>query len=179
MIRRLLIALACVAASACAPRQAADCTLSFDREIAFTAPDATEIVTARSLGTSCEKTVGLYTITSADGHPLWSWTAPMSQAFGETFVGAEQEAMRAFLERWSQPRIERTSAAPAWPLPENADTTLDRLTYEDIRARDLPMLCHLSGTGVEVCVFWEPAAAGAGHFLDRDVPAEPTEGNGP
>ena len=42
-------------------------------------------------------------------------------------------------------------------------------TYEDIRARDLPMLCHATATGAEACVFYEPAAGAAGHFFDREA----------
>jgi hypothetical protein len=168
-MKRLAISLALLALAACTPRAASGCNLSYDRDVAFTAADAQDVVTARAFGPSCDKAVGVFTVSSADGHPLWSWTAPMTQAFGDTFVGANADAMRAFLERWSQPTLLRTSAAPAWPLSETARTTLDRLTYEDIRARNLPMLCHSTGTGVEACVFWEPAAAGAGHMYDRDV----------
>ncbi len=169
---RLGFLLGALCLAACAPREAAHCNVSFDREIAFTAPDARDVVTVRALGPSCDKVVALYVIASEDGHPIWAWTAPASRAFGDAFQIADADAMRAFLERWASPRIERTSAAPAWPLREGAHTTLNRLTYEDIRARDLPMLCHLSGVALETCVFWEPAAAGAGHLLDREAPEE-------
>ena len=61
-------------------------------------------------------------------------------------------------------------AAPEWSACSRpGQTTLDQLTYEDVRARDLPMLCHFSGTARQTCVFWEPAAGGAGHFIDRDI----------
>jgi hypothetical protein len=166
---RFLTALALTALAACGTRGPNDCNLSFDREIAFTAAAAQDVVTARALGPSCDRAVGVLTVSSADGHPLWAWSAPMTQAFGDAFTGATSETMQAFLERWSQPTIARTAEAPPWPLTQGARTTLDRLTYEDIRARDLPMLCHLTGTGVETCVFWEPAAAGAGQFFERDL----------
>lgn len=166
---RAAIMLALFALAACAPRQESTCNLSFDREIAFTAPDAADVVTVRTFGPACDRTVGLFTVVNGDGDPLWAWAAPLHNAFGDAFLGASAETMQTFLERWSQPTIERTSAAPPWPLPESARTTLDRQTYEDIRARDLPMLCHASGTAIEACVFWEPAAAGAGHYFDRDV----------
>lgn len=168
-LMRVLFAIAALALAGCMPRAPVTCDASYDREVAFTAPDAQDIVTARAFGPSCERTIGVFSVSTSDGHPLWAWTAPMSQAFGDTFAGANADAMRAFLERWSQPTLLRTAQAPAWPLPETARTTLDRLTYEDLRARDLPMLCHSTGTGVEACVFWEPAAAGAGHMYDRDV----------
>lgn len=83
--------------------------------------------------------------------------------------------MREFLERWASPTtLASTSTAPEFSDLVPGQTTLDQLTYEDIRARDLPMLCHLSGTARETCVFWEPAAGGAGHLLDRDIIAEET-----
>ena len=81
--------------------------------------------------------------------------------------------MEDFLQRWAQPALSTTQTAPEFSTLQPGQTTLDRLTYEDIRARNLPMLCHFSGTAREVCVFWEPAAGGAGHFYDRD--AEETE----
>ena len=171
-VRRLRFALllCALALAACAPRhQGHACDLSFEREIAFTAASSKDVVTARTIGPSCDKAFALYTIVSAEGDPIWAWTAPLSRVFGDLFVSAEAPQMRAFLERWSAPRLERTSEAPAWPVPDYVHTTLDRMTYEDIRARDLPMLCHLAGTALETCVFWEPAAGGAGHFLDRDV----------
>ena len=42
-------------------------------------------------------------------------------------------------------------------------------TFCHNRARDLPMLCHFSGTARQTCVFWEPVAGGAGHLFDQDV----------
>ncbi|MDX2277571.1 MAG: hypothetical protein NW206_19145 [Hyphomonadaceae bacterium] len=156
--------------AACAPREQASCEVRFDREIAFTAPDAADVVTVLALGPSCEQLTGVFTLSDAGGDPLWAWAAPMRPAFGDAFAGADREAVRAFLERWSQPTIARTSESPPWPLTDNLVTTLDQATYEDIRARDLPMLCHFSGTGRQACVFWEPAAAGAGHYFDRDAP---------
>lgn len=166
---RAIALFALLTLAACAPQAPSRCDVSFDREIAFTAPDARDVVTARAFGPSCDRTIGVFSVSSADGHPLWAWAAPMDQAFGDAHAEADAEAMRVFLERWSQPTLAHTSEAPAWPLPQTARTTLDRVTYEDIRARDLPMLCHSTGTGVEACVFWEPAAAGAGHFYDRDA----------
>lgn len=164
----LLCALALIS---CAPREQAQhaCDISVEREITFTNVDAPDLVTARTIGPSCDRAFALYTIASAEGHPIWAWTAPLSRAYGDLFVTSNAEDMRTFLERWSAPKLERTSQAPPWPVPDHVHTTLDRVTYEDIRARDLPMLCHLSGTALETCVFWEPAAGGAGHFLERDV----------
>lgn len=168
-MRALLIALSVAAGAACAPPPAADCDLSAARTIAFTSEGAEDVVTARTFGDSCAQTIGLYAITTADGHPVWAWAAPLPRAYGAAFDDADAETMRAFLERWTAPALLTTADAPDWPMLAPGQTTLDRLTYDDIRARNLPMLCHSSGTAREACVFWEPAAGGAGHLLDRDV----------
>lgn len=169
---RPLLALAIAALAACTPVKRCDVTLS--RDLAFTSVEARETVTVRSFGPSCDKAVALFELRGADGHPLWSWSAPLPQAFGDVFPADKPEQMRAFFERWAQPTLATTQQAPAWPLLAPGQTTLDQLTYDDIRARDLPMLCHASGTNRQVCVFWEPVAGAAGHLLDRDV-----EGDGP
>ena len=166
-ITALALSSACQQEAQTAP----NCDLSVSHEVAFTADNARDVITAQTMGASCDRAIAHYALVAADGHPIWAWTAPMPRVFGDVFRDSNPEHMRAFLERWAEPRIERTSAAPPWPLPDYARTSLDRLTYEDIRARDLPMLCHLSGTGLETCVFWEPAAGGAGLFLERDVAA--------
>lgn len=171
-MRAVLLIAAAALAGACAPR-GDSCDLSATRSIVFTAADAEDRVIARSFGQDCAHAIGVYTITAADGRPVWAWATPLPRAFGDTFEGADADEMRAFLERWSAPAVLTTSAAPEWDVLAPGQTTLDRLTYDDIRARNLPMLCHYSGTARQACVFYEPAAGGAGHFLDRDVDEEP------
>lgn len=169
-MRVLLLALAALALSACVRgQQAAGCDMSVSREIAFTGGEAADVVTARAVGPTCDKASGFYAIHDGEGHPIWAWAAPLPRAFGEIGPPEEPAHMREFLARWAEPRIATTNAAPAWNTLEAGQTTLDQLTYDDIRARNLPMLCHYSGTAQETCVFWEPAAGGAGHFLDRSV----------
>ena len=102
----------------------------------------------------------------AEGFAIWSWSAPLRHAFGDVFAPEDTEHTQQFLDRWVLPVLETTQAAPAWGDLAAGQTTLDQLTYEDVRARDLPMLCHFSGTARQTCVFWEPAAGGAGHFID-------------
>jgi hypothetical protein len=147
------------------------CNMEVTRDVSFTAPNARETVIVRALGPSCDEAVGVYAIHDAEGRPIWSWSEPLPRAFGRVFEN--RNAMEDFLQRWAQPALSTTQTAPEFSTLQPGQTTLDRLTYEDIRARNLPMLCHFSGTAREVCVFWEPAAGGAGHFYDRD--AEETE----
>jgi hypothetical protein len=177
-MRTLVLAFAAMAAlalGACAPRTAARCNLEASHELAFTAADARDTVLAQAIGPSCDKAIGLYVIRAADGYPIWSWSAPLAHHFGDVFAAEDHEHVQAFLDSWVEPQVSTTQSAPAWDALVHGQTSLDRLTYEDIRARNLPMLCHFSGTARQTCVFWEPAAGGAGHFLDRDV-AEESEG---
>jgi hypothetical protein len=166
---RAVIACFVVALAACAPRQGAGCDVIVTQDLALSSSESQETVTARAIGPSCDKAVGLYAIHDAEGHPAWAWAAPLPRAFGDAFVDADEEAMREFLTRWARPNVSTTQAAPEWEALTAGQTTLDRLTYDDIRARNLPLLCHASGTGRELCVFWEPAAGGAGHYFERNV----------
>jgi hypothetical protein len=169
-VTRLLTLAALLALAACVRTQApARCDYEVSREIAFTAADAQDTVVAQSIGPSCDKAIGLYVVRAADGYPIWSWSAPLAHRFGDVFAPEDSEHVENFLNSWAQPRLATTQSAPAWDALAHGQTSLDRFTYEDIRARDLPMLCHFSGTARETCVFWEPAAGGAGHMLDRDV----------
>ena len=170
---RFLVVIAALIATACVPRtEAARCDLSATHEVSFTAAGAQDVITAQTIGPSCDKAIGLYVIRDAEGFPIWSWSAPLAHRFGEVFEAEDTEHVQNFVDRWAQPQISTTQAAPAFGALAQGASTLDQLTYEDIRARDLPMLCHYSGTGTEVCIFWEPAAGGAGLLLERDVVEE-------
>lgn len=125
----------------------------------------------------------MITIASPEGHPLWAWTAPLSPTFGNTFEarpdGPTNQEADAFLARWAALRVVTTQDAPPWPRAarplEGATSTLDHATYEDVRARALPMACHLSGVAHETCVYYEPGVAAAVLMLDRDIRATEPE----
>jgi hypothetical protein len=167
-MRLLVLAALAILGSACSP-QAGRCDFIHTREIAFTGGEAADRVTVRTFGASCEKAIGVYEIIDGEGYPIWAWATPLPRAFGDVFKADEPKHLQTFLEEWSQPAIQTTQSAPEWSLLAPGQTTLDELTYADIRARDLPMLCHFSGTARQMCVFWEPVAGGAGHLFDRDV----------
>lgn len=172
MKRLLMIAALAACLGACAKQAPEGCEVTVTREIAFTADGAADAVNARSLGGACDQAIGVLAITTADGHPIWAYATPLARSFGDGFAEPGADGMEAFLARWAEAEITSTSQAPNWAQLTPGQTTLDRLTYDDIRARNLPMLCHFSGTGRQLCVFWEPGAGGAGHFLDRDIGEE-------
>ena len=175
MMRALIFA-AALALGACNRETdaVAGCNFEHADEIAFSRADAPDRIVTRSFGAACDKAIGLLMIFDADGYPLWTWSAPLARAFGDAFPEDRPDHMRAFLQSWAAPVLTTTRTAPAFAELALGQSTLDQLTYEDIRARDLPMLCHFSGTARQTCVFWEPAAGGAGHLLDRDVAEAPT-----
>lgn len=169
MIRIALLALA-VAVAACTSQER--CDLTAVHEVSFTNTAAPDSITARSFGASCDQAVILYVVRDGEGAPVWSWTGTLAQRFGAIFSADDREAVRDFLARWAQASVATTQTAPSWEVLSVGQTTLDQLTYEDIRARDLPMLCHFSATGRETCVFWEPVAGAAGLFYEREVAEE-------
>lgn len=177
-MRILLLLAALIAVSSCArPQEAAVCDRAATAALTFSSEDAADQVAARSFGPSCDKAVGVLVVSSPEGYPLYAWTAPLHPTFGNLFEarvdGPTNETADEFLARWAALRTGATSEAPVWPAraaaPPGADTTLDRELYNFIRERGLPMACHLSGVARERCFYYEPAAAAASPFLDRDV----------
>lgn len=169
-MRLLVLPALVLLAAACAPL-AGHCDMRAARDITFTHAEAHERIVTRSIGASCDKAVGVFIVEDKDQRPLWSWSAPLEHAFGDVFPPADRETMRDFLVRWAQPELTTTQTAPEFALLAPGQTTLDRTTYEDLRARDVAMLCHFSGSNRQTCVFWESAAGAAGHFYDRDAAA--------
>lgn len=163
---RLLALLAIVAfGMACTPQASGACNVNVTRELEFAG--ATVSLRAEAQGPNCHQAIALYTIRDEAGDLIYAWTTPLQRGFGDVFAAEPDDHLESFLERWAQPAVLTTISAPAWSELEVGQTTLDQLTYNDIRARELPMLCHYSGTSREACVFWEPAAGAAGHLFDR------------
>lgn len=164
---RVLILLMCLAA--CAPQAPARCDRTVTRDVHFSAANATDHLSVRAIGPSCDKTIGLFELRTSEGYPVWSWSAPLAHTFGDVFAAEDHEAVEGFLDTWANADIATTRSAPAWAELRPGQTNLDQLTYNDIRARDLPMLCHFSGTARQLCVFWEPSAGGAGLLFEREI----------
>jgi len=150
--------------AACTQHPAAQCEYSATRNAEFTHTGANDVITARAIGPNCEEAVALYAVREEDGHLVWTWAGPLRQLYDGDADGAQ-----AFLQQWALANVTTTNTAPTWSRLAPGQTTLDRLTYEDIRTRNLPMLCHLSSAAREVCAFWEPAAGVAGLYFERNL----------
>lgn len=168
MKRLLILFFGLVAAASCDTQAPTSCDLEVSTTIALTNAEAQDMLTARARGPSCDKTIGAYEIRTSEGFPVWSWSAPLAHRFGDVFEPEGQEYMHEFLTRWTSPEIITTQAAPPFDDLDAGQTSFDKLTYEDVRARNLPMLCHFVATARQTCVFWEPAAGGATPLYERE-----------
>ena len=178
---------AAIVLAACAPAEDAAtaqiCDIEITAPVSFSHAEEADAISARAIGPRCDRAVALFTIHSAEGDPIWAWASPMPRAFGSQFHQADDAMLREFLTRWAAPAPGTTASAPEWPeaapdLPGGLATTLQRAVYEDIRARDLPMLCHLTSVGRETCLYWEPAAALAEPLFVRDAVGAPSPDGG-
>jgi hypothetical protein len=164
-----------------APPSPRGCAISVDRPISFTAPDAGDRIFAQTVGQTCTNAVAVLTIRDPDGAAIWAFAMPFRQGIGGALIspdGADlsAEAVTAALTTWIEGAPRPASTVVDWPAgataPEGESrnarwiTTLDPLTYRDIRARNLPVLCYVSGPRRSQCVFFEPAAGQAAVLYD-------------
>ncbi len=141
----------------------ADCNKVKTETVAFTAPDAQDIVETRSIGDTCDKAVVVLTVRRATGEPIWSYATPhpwlpRNDGGGE---GAAAEAMDGFLENWNA-KVDTTASLPDWPQRERVfteqlsaveRTPYDRDAYLDLRNKALPRLCYATGIESGECIY--------------------------
>ena len=150
---------------------AADCNKTAYSTIAFTAPDAQDVVETRSIGKDCANAVVMITIRKATGEPLWAWAT----TYGWLGNGAADQpgAMDAFLKSW-KPKVDTTAALPDWPdreifkdsLGAFMQTPFDRDQYLEIRAKALPRLCHATGIESGLCIYYDPSTGVAAKVFE-------------
>lgn len=173
MTRALLLALAFTLCACGRDAGTARCDGEASSAVTFSSPDANDAVEARAIGADCGAAVAVFVVRSHEGVPIYAWAAPMHPTFGDSFAPRveqplSRQEMQAFLDRWAAAASATTSAAPAWH--EGIVTPFSRDTYEDIRARNAPMLCFLSSVARETCIYWESGVAAAGLLVERDAP---------
>ncbi len=144
-----------------APAAAANCDKSAANVVAFTAPDAQDVVEARSIGADCAKAVIVLTVRNQKGEPVWAWASAHSWA-GDREGGATPEAMDAFLADLAKVTVDTTASLPEWPerdtvfageLGAYMSTPYDREAYNEIRNKAYPRLCHATSMESGACVY--------------------------
>ena len=164
------------------PLEADNCNRNAAATIAFSAPDAVDVVEAHSFGPSCDKTFVVFTVRNAEGAPLavWStmqpWLAPRPSAEGESKVTVEM--MDEFLGEWVKVKVDTTTSLPDWPQRATAfkdqlsafmTTPFSREEYLDIRARGAPRLCFATGVSSGQCLYFDARNGAAPKILDTGV----------
>jgi len=159
---------------------AALCTPPQSREIAFTAPDAKDVLTIEAIGASCAEASMHVSIRKSDGALVWSYAAPVAQTGAlipdddkPPVAGKQVPAyMDAVLKAVA---IRKTSEAPDWPKgkerPEDPgglfySTDDPRSYYLETRGKALPMFCFEPTMGVSQCVAYHAEENFAAAFYE-------------
>ena len=142
------------------------CTPPQSREIAFTAPEAKDVLTIEAIGVSCAEASVHVSIRKADGKLVWSYAVPVSHTWAmipddDKPPVAEKQVPAYMAEILKVAAIRKTSEAPDWPKgkerPEDPgglfySTDDARDNYLETRAKGLPMFCFEPTMGVGQCV---------------------------
>lgn len=172
-MRALAILIAALFLASCgqpAEQTDAGCAREITREVAWSGavPDR---ITASANGPSCLQAFVTLSIRAANGDALWIHAAPYYDMVAggappPDAPAVSAERMDAFLSSWAEPTLGRSGTLPHWragsaSLTESADTfaydtPFDRDAYEQLRARDLPMLCYAAAAEASQCLIIDP-----------------------
>lgn len=152
------------------------CDKSAKQTIAFTAPDAADIVEARAFGPTCANAVVTLVVRGADGTPLSVFSTAHPWLVGVAADPASADAaVDNLLREWVQVKVDTTNSLPDWPQRANAfkdqlgafmTTPFDRDTYLDIRARGAPRLCFATGVSSGQCIYYDAKSGTAPKVLE-------------
>jgi len=161
---------ACSQPSAPAP---AGCARSATHEVTWSQADAADVITTSSQGPSCSRAVVTFVARNARGDPLWAFASTYYDmtAGGAPPPGAPavtDAQMDAFLAGWANVTVSTTNTLPEWregvaTLTESAttfayDTPFTRDVYENLRARNLRMICYAAAVEATQCLIIDPAS---------------------
>lgn len=150
------------------------------REVAFTAPDAKDVLQVVAIGTSCEQASLLTTIRTAKGDLVWSRAEASQQAmsFGEATANGDtpQKALQETTKQLVDLAEVTTSAeAPDWKEGDPRPTELSGLfigtkylrdEYLAERTANRRMLCHMIYALSTQCIIYIPNDGAAGHATE-------------
>ena len=156
------------------------CTAPVRKEIAFTAPDAKDVLEITAVGADCKQSSVLATIRSASGDLLWSRaeSAQMTMVFAGLDQSTEtpEHALQAQMKGWADSVEIKTSAdAPEWkegderpsePTGLFIGTEFPRDQYLGVRVEKRPMLCHMIYMLRTQCLIYFPADGGLGYATE-------------
>jgi hypothetical protein len=153
----------------------AGCDRSATQVIAFTAPDAQDLIETRSFGPDCGNAVVMILVRRADGAPLYAWSTAKPWPSDRAGGPVNGESMQNFLQQWGMVSVDTTMALPDWPQRQQAfteqlgafmSTPFVREEYLDIRRKALPRLCFATGIESGTCIYYDAQANSAAKVLD-------------
>lgn len=177
-MRLLLMTLAVATLAACSrPAEtqtaAAGCARSATHEVTWSNAAAPDVVTATSAGPSCAQAVVTLVMRNAAGDPLLAFAAThYAMTAGDSpppdgLPAVSDADMDRFLAGWANVTEMRSGALPEWradaaTLTESATTfayvtPFSRDVYENMRSRDLPMVCYAGAVEGSRCLIIDPA----------------------
>lgn len=163
------------AAAPSAAGGATNCDRTATHVVAFSAPDAEDVVEARSFGPECRDAVVMIIVRRADGAPLYAWSTARHWVSDRAAGITTGEQMQNFLQEWTQVSVDSTMALPDWPQREQAftdnlgafmSTPLPREQYLDVRGRGAPRLCFATGIESGTCIYYDPQSRAAEKVLE-------------
>jgi hypothetical protein len=169
-----------VAAPAVQDISAALCMDPIVREVAFTAPDAKDVLQVVAVGSDCKQASVLTTIRTATGELVWSRaeTSQQAIAFGEATADGEtpEMALRSTIKQLADMAEIKTSAeAPDWkegePRPSEPTglfigTKYMRDEYLAERGANRRMFCHMIYALSTQCVIYIPSDRTTGYATE-------------
>ncbi len=186
-MKRIFVAAALAVLAACAPpapkEEAAapapsECVKVVKKTVAFTAPDAEDVIEARAFGADCRAGFIELTVRRADGKPLWLWGSAKSWLRIAPDQGEDANApdpVEQFLQAWVNVGIDTTANLPDWPQRKTAFkdqlgafmmTPFERDQYLDIRTKAAPRLCFAAGIDRGECIYYDPQTGEAMKVLE-------------
>lgn len=157
------------------------CTKPASREVAFTAPDAKDVLAATALGKDCEQAAVVLTLRTADGKLLWSHASlagdtgafiPDDETKPVDAAKVLADVMKSMVDN---ARIAPSTVAPDWPegaeRPQQESglyvtTTLDRAAYLEQRAKGAATLCISYVMGRTGCAIRDPDSGYVSDFYE-------------
>jgi hypothetical protein len=143
------------------------CGAPATREVAFSAPDAKDVLAAQGIGGDCMQATILLTLRTARGELLWAHATPVMDTWAmapnpdgkapQPSEGVANEVQKVIKDA----EIGKSSDAPDWPegkdRPQDPTglfitTDLIREMYLEARAAGTPMICLYQKIGHSVCV---------------------------
>lgn len=179
-MRVLLTSLALLSLTACSrpaeTQTASGCARGATHEVAWSNASSPDVVTATSSGPTCGQAVVTLVLRRANGDPLWAFASTHYTLNAgdspppEGLPAVSDADMDRFLAGWADLTEMRSGELPEWradaaSLTESAttfsyDTPFDRDVYENMRGRNLPMVCYAAAAEGSRCLIIDPATGG-------------------